>query len=194
MGEAPFKHFNQEAKIDSMAAAELMVQKGRVILYIMPDTLYKESILSLMKGLTVSFRSVCFVTLNKPHYVLADEFTRAGIDTKRIFFIDAVSRKTEGGLKTLLISSPRALLELNTGIEEIIIGSGAECFVFDSLSTLLLYGDQMAVSRMVHFIAMRIRGERMSAVFTCLEKDTSSSLVGDISMFTDGTMRFGGSG
>ncbi len=159
--------------------------EGRVILFIIPNEMYRQSILQLVSAMTKKFKNLCFITLNRPHYALVDDFKKMNIDIKRLFFIDAVTKKTTENIKVLLVSSPRAFLELNTGIEEIIVGSGADCFIFDSLSTLLLYGDSLGVARMVHMMAMKIRSEKLHGVFTCLEKDISSSLVSDISMFSD---------
>jgi hypothetical protein len=104
---------------------------------------------------------------------------------KRIFFIDAISKVPRHDLKVLLLPSPQAFLEMDTGIEEIIVGGGAECFIFDSLSTLLKYGDSLALSKFINTISAKIKSSNMCGIFTCLKKDISSNLISDISMFAD---------
>ncbi len=168
---------------------EKAVSKGKIVLLVMPSDVYYEEMKKLMRVLSKRFKNICYISLNRPHNILARAFREYGIDVKRIFFIDAVSKQPEPDIKVLLIPSPRSLMELDTGIEEIIMGMGADCFVFDSLSTILLYGDSLVLTKFFHVLSLKLRSINASAFFTALEKHVSSNLISDISMFADSVVR-----
>ncbi len=161
------------------------IMSGRVLLFVISNNVYYDSLGEIMKVVPQKFKSICYISLNKPHNILAEAFRRIGIDVSRIFFIDAVSREPASNVKVMLISSPKSLMELDTGIEEIMTGSDAECFVFDSLSTLLIYGDSLTLTKFVHEITLKLRKKNVCIIFTCLDKDISTNLINDITMFAD---------
>ena len=164
---------------------ESRIGDNKIVLLVTPAERHYQELQKVVQILTKKYKSICYVSLNKPHNVIVRAFKNGGVDIRRLFFIDAVSKQPEPDIKVLLIPSPRSLMELDTGIEEIITGSGADCFVFDSLSTLLLYGDPLVLTKFFHVLSLKLRSANIAAFFTALEKHMSTNLIGDISMFAD---------
>jgi hypothetical protein len=162
---------------------------GAMILYIINNQVYKTSLVDIVKLSISKFKNICFIALTSPHDTLSSDFIKSGIDVSKIFFIDAISKNTKTNLKVLPLPSPQALLEMDTGIDEMIVGGGAQCFILDSLSSLLAYGDSLTLSKFINMITQKIKESNTCGVFICLDKDISSNLINDISMFSDEVIR-----
>jgi len=109
-------------------------------------------------------------------------------DLKKFFFIDAVTasvKTPEENDNVVFISSPRALTELNITLNKVLEVGNLDCTVFDSLSTLLVYEDQMTVIRFVHNVMAKLRTTNSKGVFTALKEDITTNLMKDLNMFAD---------
>ena len=85
-----------------------------IILSVLSARYYTESVAYLLKDLEGV--KICYVTLNKPMDALIRAFSHDGINTKNIFFIDAVTKSETKN--AIIISSPFALTELSIAISQ----------------------------------------------------------------------------
>jgi KaiC/GvpD/RAD55 family RecA-like ATPase len=164
---------------------ERRIGDNKIVLLITPAERHYQELEKVVHVLTKKFINICYVSLNKPHNVIVNAFRNGGVDINKLFFIDAVSKRPAENVRVLLIPSPKSLMELDSGIDEIILGSGADCFIFDSLSNLLLYGDPHVLTKFFHVLNLRLRSINAGAFFITLEKHLSSNLINDIRMFAD---------
>lgn len=160
----------------------------QIILSIMSNEYYNESIINMLKQLENG--KICYVSLNKTSESLIKTFRSSRINTKNIFFIDAVSRSVGPEKEcdsSILISSPYALTELGIAISEILKTGKFDIVVFDSLSTLSIYQKEKkdAAAKFASHIINKIRSNDNKGVFTCLENDANSELIKESSMFVD---------
>ena len=161
-----------------------------IFLMVLHKDTYAESlieIIHLLKG-----KKVCYITLNKTAESIHKTLQSNKINTKNVFFIDAVSE----GINVdhdqdyiVTVSSPAALTELSIAISEAIKSKYFDVFVFDSLSTLNIYDKHEAVEIFTFEIMNRIKSEAENGIFTCLEADLNSELIKNCFMHIDKVLR-----
>jgi hypothetical protein len=168
---------------------ETDLKENQIILAVMKKDDYSERIKEIVFSITVLYSRIIYVSLNKPFKTLKDYFGREGINEKRLLFIDAVTGKS--GLsednRVVFIQSPKALTDLSIVINET-FGKNPDCYIFDSLSTLLVYEDHHTVIKFVHSIIAKTREHNKKCVFTILEEDVNTEVMKDLNMFVDKTI------
>jgi len=89
-----------------------------------------------------------YVSLNKTQKSTEEAFTKNGLDTSRMFFIDCVSK--EKVREDVLHISPEDLDTLNTAMQAFVKDIHGEKFILiDALSTLLIYNNENKVAKFV---------------------------------------------
>ncbi|MBW2988697.1 hypothetical protein KY358_00100 [Candidatus Woesearchaeota archaeon] len=169
------------------------LQDNSILLSVFSSEYYNKSVVHLFRNL--NNRRVCYVTLNKTADSIAKNFSFNGIDTKNIFFIDAISSSIDKNKKMdngILVSSPYAFTELSIAINEALNTGMFDLVIFDSLSTLNVYGNGNTSVRFTSDVINRIRAKDYKGIFTCLEKDVKSSLIEQSSMNFDKVLKFEG--
>jgi len=163
----------------------------RIVILVMPNEKYSEYMIDLAEELSLANNQTCYVTLNRPYAALTRTFKEREIDMNKFFFIDGITRTTKIGTETIekckFLSSPNALTELSLEITNVIQKS--DSFIFDSLSTLLIYESVLMVMKFVHSLISRIRAYECPAIFTTLEGDAEAQLIKDVTMFVDKVIR-----
>lgn len=131
-----------------------------------------------------------YVTLNNPVDTLIKDFKEEGIDLKKIFFVDCVSRGTGEKFKkqrnALYLDDLKNLIELKLLIQEAIkkIKNKKRFLVIDSLTTLLVYNREKAVEKFIYSVIER---DRLKNVQTALltTPSTDKRAMDNISQFCD---------
>ena len=164
------------------------IKESQILVLVIPDKQYSERILGVIKELSSTYNSICYVSLNRPYRSLKKNFEDSGIDINKFFFIDAITKTAEIPApddRCEFISSPSALTELSLAISNNLEHKKFDYILFDSLSTLLVYESDTVVTQFVHFLMAKIRVVGCKAIFTCLKQDLDSMLLKDINMFAD---------
>jgi len=157
-----------------------------IILSVLSAKYYTESVASLLKDLEDV--KICYVTLNKPMDALLRAFSHEGINTKNMFFIDAVTKKEAPN--AIMVSSPCALTELSIAISQVMKSNAFDLLFFDSLSTLNVYAANNTKERFTSSIISKLRSANGKGVFTCIDQDSNSEFIAQSSLFMDKVMRF----
>ncbi len=165
---------------------------NQILLSIFSKLYYNESVLETLKG--IKGERICYVTLNKTASSLEKVFRLHGINTRNIFFIDAVSwglgKKSEDD-NVLYVSSPAALSELSIALTESLKSGVFDLVMFDSLSTLNIYDiKNKGVERFTSHIINKVKSEEKKGIFTCLEDDMETTLIKNALMYIDKAVRF----
>lgn len=155
------------------------VVKGKGIYIIVPKPSdYNEVDMILISYLTkkLQFPGI-FVSLNTEYFKILEMMKMKGIDTSKLFFIDAVSKMTNKTIKnndtTSFISSPGSLTELSLLLNNL-INTGKFKFLFlDSLSTLLIYNDLKTAEQFSHYLVSRLRNSNTIGIITSIAKEDS---------------------
>ena len=83
------------------------------------------------------------------------------------------------------MSSPNSLIELSLAITQALNKENPDAFVFDSLSTLLIYERDATVTKFIHSLIGKIKATGIDAYFTSLEGDSHNESIKDLGMFVD---------
>jgi hypothetical protein len=125
-----------------------------------------------------------YITINKPYNTLVKYLKENDIDTKNIFFIDAISRVVGGTIKMtkdcLFIPSPTQLTDLAIAMTQAIesMKHRENKFIFlDSLSTLLIYNSFEVTAKFVHFIITRLRVFGLVGLIISIEKQIDEKML-----------------
>lgn len=109
------------------------------------------------------FRAI-MITTNQPSLILSKMYSRAGINTDRVFFIDAITnyalgKDEEDTENTLFINNPGDLTELGIALTKAMEKFENEdvCIVLDSISTMLIYTSSARILKFIHYLTNKIR-------------------------------------
>lgn len=167
--------------------SEISVKTGEVVVLVLPNDQYTKRIVEISKYLASSYKSVCYVSLNKLFDSLIASLKSASIDQSKFLFLDGITKSANPEAKAsgncLFISSD--INELGSNISRVLAEGKCDSMLFDSISTLLVYNKSEEVSMFVKNVIGKVRGKGITAVFTALEGDTQSELLKDIGKCVD---------
>ncbi len=156
---------------------------------------YQQKTIDIIKRLTEEENTPgVYVTLNKPFQTTQRILGDAGVDTRKIIFIDGITQTAGGKIsKThncLYIGSPEKLNDIGMAIDQAVrsIPSKNKFVFFDSLSTLLLYNRSGTVGRFSHFLTGKMRIWKVKGVIISLEKESDQVLINELTQFCDKTI------
>ncbi|MBU2559428.1 hypothetical protein KKA03_00860 [archaeon] len=169
------------------------IKETYIVLLVTPAAKYQNVNLELLKYMiTENDLPGVYITVNKPYTVMKKQLEGI-VDTKRIIFIDAVSKargdkQVEEGV--LLIDSPKNLTDISIAISEAAnsIPEARKFILFDTLSTLLLYNSAGTVARFTHYLVGRMREWGAEGILLSIEKEEGEDIISQISQFCDVTI------
>lgn len=131
-----------------------------------------------------------YVTLNRSFETMNQTLKDAGIDTRMIIFIDAVTKISGGDIQKkdncLFIGSPEKLTDISIAMDQAVRALPKETFVFfDSLSILLLYNHVNTVAKFIHFLSGKMRVWHVKGIIVSLRKKEDDELIKELSQFCD---------
>jgi len=136
-----------------------------------------------------------YVTLNRPFETMNKTLKDAGIDTRMIIFIDAVTKISGGDIQKkgncLFIGSPEKLTDISIAMDQAVRALPKETFVFfDSLSILLLYNHVNTVAKFIHFLSGKMRVWHVRGIIVSLRKKEDDELIKELLQFCDVKLDF----
>jgi hypothetical protein len=163
--------------------------KGQIIVLVIPNEEYTKKIVEVARYFSLYNDVTCYVSLNKLYDSLTASLTRANVNYENFLFLDGITKSANpDAVETdncMYIDSSSALTELSIVLDKTLGTGKFDGFLFDSLSTLLIYNKGEAVSKFVHNIINKIHSYNATAIFTALEGDTKSDLLKEIGMYVD---------
>jgi hypothetical protein len=160
-------------------------KENKTIVVIMPPENYNSLIIGYLKKLK---GSIGYVTLNKTFDSLKETFEKNNINTKNIFFIDAISKTIkkvpEQTAGCYFVSSPGALTEISIAVDKI-LKNNFDYLIFDSLTNLLVYEKKAPVAKFVSSLVNKIRESKTKAIFYAIAMKEQDSLIAEAEMFVD---------
>ena len=168
-------------KID---ASKELGQNSTILLVLSPED--HSTLLKFIEP--IRKKRICFVTLSRTYDVVEKDFSDMGVDAGEVFILDAITSSlshTEAPKNVTFIPSPDALTDLNIAIIEILKNEKCDYLIFDSISTLLTYRDDPLIARFTDFVLGKVRELKSKAIFTCLDVDSKSQAVQEISLHFD---------
>lgn len=131
-----------------------------------------------------------YITLNHPCQEVIKELTNAGVDTKKVFIIDAADSKNIEGKNHVHIENPSCLTDISIAVSDC-LDSGKFQFVYvDSAPTLMVYNEERIAERFLHYLTGKIRLFGVTGIITCPTKEIKK-IEGLMSQFCDLTISLG---
>ncbi|MBU2477020.1 hypothetical protein KKG83_06125 [Candidatus Micrarchaeota archaeon] len=169
------------------------IKKKEIVLILSDEKKYLDTNLKVLKSLANELKEKgIYVTVNRPFESLQSLLMENKINTKNIFFIDAITLTISGQAKEvpncMFINSPNSLTELGIALGEAFnaMKQKEDRFIFfDSLSTLLIYNQSKSVSKFAHFLTGKMREWKIKGVLISLQKNTDERLIAQVSQFCD---------
>ena len=169
--------------------ANIKFEKSKIIVDVIPNEVYNEKLIEVVKQLSYTYQNICYITINTVYKVLRDNLLKEGIDLKKFFFIDGITnmsrQEPENVENCIFVDAPNSLTEISHHVTRLLNLHKFDCFLFDSLSTLLIYDTSPAATQFAHFVIENFRQYKCTAIFTALESDIESQLINDIGLFAD---------
>jgi hypothetical protein len=146
----------------------------------------------IVSALTEMDYTIIIVSTNVPAELQIEQYEREGINTSNLFFVDMVTayakgKKQKNTDQIKYIDRPGDLTKAGIIITNYInVHQGEKvAFIFDTINTMLLYSNQLSVSRFVHFVVNKLRLTDLKGFFLMVEKSLDTSLVTDFEMLMD---------
>jgi len=152
---------------------------------------YKDTNMSIIKGLVDQNTPGVYVSLNLPYTTLKKNFETKKVDTSKVIFIDAITKTAGGKIEKkkdcLFIGSPKNLSDISVSMDQAImaIPTKDKFLFFDSLSTLLLYNDVKVVAKFVHFLSGKMRIWKVKGIIISLRRKEDKDLIDELETFCD---------
>lgn len=139
------------------------IMAGDTIIDTVDAELSKEKTIELLKELINKKGFFCiYLTFNLPFEILLKQFKKAGINTKKMYFFDTITRLShdvDADKQCSYLHSPKQLEYLFPLIKyKLEILEGKKFFlILDSLTNILHYNDHEQTMKFVHSLANKLR-------------------------------------
>ncbi|MBI4894829.1 MAG: hypothetical protein HY833_03805 [Candidatus Aenigmarchaeota archaeon] len=160
------------------------IRENQIIVFEISKKNYIEKTYEIIAEVSNKHDNICYVTLNRPYQTMLKDFAAKKIDSGKFTFIDAVSGGGKNSPGVIFVQSPKSLTDISIDMSNL-LGKKTESFIFDSLSTLLIYSDSMTSIKFVHSIVSKIRAASKKCIFMSLKEDSGTDMMKDINMFVD---------
>jgi len=157
---------------------------------LMPKDQYEMRYARLVKHfLDTGAKGIC-VTVNKSSYDLDKVLARESIPRENITYVDAVTEMIDSiklkGKQAVYLASPSDLVDLSIAIEKAVkkLGNEKKFVIVDSLTTLLVYNNEVSVEKFTHSLSQKIGEWEIQGVFLATDS-TSKEFIDTLSQFCD---------
>lgn len=121
-----------------------------------------------------------YITLSKSFTELDKIFKSKGIDTSRLYFIDAISQmyglKQESTKRCVYTSGPLDIDSIASSLRELLpsLTSEKKCVFLDSVTTVLLYNALPRTIRFSKFLTQTLKDSGVNGVMVSIAKGTTT--------------------
>jgi archaellum biogenesis ATPase FlaH len=165
----------------------------KILLVVIPNTSYSENIMDLAMQLNNNYARIAYISLNKLITPLKRSMQDKGIDTKKIYFIDGITKTAipnpPEDANSIFLPAPNDLTKLGIAMTKVMQSYDPDVLIFDSLSTLLIYEDPNIVTQFVYSIINKVHAYGIKVVFTCLDGEKEKQLINNMSLIVDKIVR-----
>lgn len=164
------------------------ITENEIILFIVTYKSYQAELVRIAKSVSKRFRRIVYISLNKPAEKIVKILKENKVDTKKILFIDGVTKSVKADAANhgiIFIHSPDNIKEFEAELDEILEKEKLECLVYDSLSAMAIYDNHTEVIKFVHDLITRLMTTHTNAEFICLSDNINSPCVRYVSTLAD---------
>ena len=170
---------------------EEISEKHLILILSEPLELKKRNI-EIIKDVTSDGFSVIVLTTNNPYSILVKDYQKEGIDTEKVFYIDAITRyavgkETEDAKNCIFVSSPSDLTSMGIAVSKALkeTTNNKVCVLLNTVNSMLIYITPENLIKFIHFIANKLRIFDMSGIFLAVEKGIDPPTLVQLQSFID---------
>lgn len=164
------------------------IKENHVVLVLIPKGMINRKGIEIIKLIEANSGGIGVLSFNQPYSILSESVKKGGISPEKIFFIDVLSAGVYRAKKMpncLFVSSPEDLTEISLMCSEMQKTGEVDTCVIESISTMLVYQDELSVIQFAHSIINKSRNLGIKLVITAAKEDINTELVKDLHMFVD---------
>ena len=181
-----------------MADFTIQEDDKRIILALSPSRTYRTNTLQMIKGIQKgSSLRIIDISVNQPAAFLMDLYGRNGIDTSRIFFIDAITQYATGTApenteNCRFVSKPNDLTAMGIAVTVILKKFEEEKTVIflDSVNAMLIHTSSSDLLKFIHFVISKLRIMNIAGILLAVEKGLDPVLLTQLTTFADDLVEF----
>jgi hypothetical protein len=170
----------------------------RIILALSPSRTYRENTLQMIKEIQKSSSlRIIVICVNQPAAFLMDFYGRNGIDTARIFFIDAITMYATGTAPENLtnckfVSKPNDLTAMGIAVTTVLkkFESEKTMIFLDSVNAMLIHSSSSDLTKFIHFVISKLRIMNITGILLAVEKGLDPVLLSQLTTFADDLIEF----
>ncbi len=139
--------------------------KNKTVMILLPEKKPNKSIAEIKQ---LSKKRVCYVTFNKTHEALKEEFISKNVEIENIIFIDAISTKlksvpdqTDG---CYFMGSPTSLKDISVMVSRC-IRHKFDYIIIDSLTDILAYKNKDSIKKFFSEIVNNVKRSTAKVIF-----------------------------
>ena len=136
-----------------------------------------------------------YVTVNRPYESILPYLKKNSVDTDKLFFIDCITKHANSKVpKTnncIFLDSPSNLTDIAIALHEYVIATknNKKFLVLDSLSTLSIHNEPMAMMKFLHYLTAKMRLWSLNGIMITLHEETDRRLISELAQFCDKMIR-----
>ncbi|WP_230741807.1 DUF7504 family protein [Methanooceanicella nereidis] len=168
------------------------VPEPDISLVIANPYIYKQSSIEILKYfVNVKKMPGVYVTVNMPYESVRQSLADAGIDTRMIIFVDAITKTVGGNVDKVngcfFLNRINDLTDMAVAISNAIqaISTDNKFIMLDSVSTLLIYNNNTSVSKFIHFLTGKMRMWKMNGILLSLSTVNDTDFLSQLTLFCD---------
>lgn len=162
------------------------VQKNAIVLAIVPHQHYQDVNLFLLKyWMDISKGSGVYISLNRPYKNLLDTLAAGKIDSKKLFFIDCVTKSEQDVPNCYFLKTQQSLTNLSIAISTVIKTEKPDFVFLDSINTLALYNEMDAAVKFAHFLLTKLRANSVNGIILGIEDEKNKQIITELSQICD---------
>ena len=178
---------------------ELTIDKDekRIILALSSSRTYRENTVRMIKEIQKQPLRIIVICINQPASFLIDFYTRNGIETSRICFIDAITLYATGVAQEStdtckFVSKPNDLTALSIAVTTILKQLEKEKTVIflDSINAMLVHSSSIELTKFIHFLISKLRIMNIAGILLAVEKGLDPVLISQLTTFSDEVVEF----
>jgi hypothetical protein len=171
----------------------------RIILALSPSRSYRENTLRMIQEIQKSGSlRVIVICINQPAAFLISLYQQNGIDTSRVFFIDAITQYATGTApescpeNCRYVAKPNDLTTMGIAITQVLQKfKGEKTVIFlDSVNAMLIHSSSVDLTRFIHFIISKLRLMNIAGILLAVEKGLDPVLLTQLTTFSDDLVDF----
>ena len=170
-------------------------ERETIFLLLLQPNLYSGFISELPEVLSDKKDVQCvYVTITLPYHELAPMFSSKEGSSRKILFIDAITKGTVGTENAddcIFVDGPSELIQLSSTLEKLIkqFGTQKTFVLIDSLTVLLVHNSKDLIMKFLHHIISKLRSYKCKVIFLALNEKEHQTPLNFLSFLSDETFQ-----